>query len=585
MKGKIRDKDGGVSEYAGSVTVSNVAPTAAFGDNGPVDEGSSFTLSLTNPSDPGPDAPYQYAFDCGDGSGYGSFSSSNTVNCPTSDNGARAVKGKIRDKDGGVSEYAGSVTVSNVAPTAAFGDNGPVDEGSSFTLSLTNPSDPGPDAPYQYAFDCGDGSGYGSFSSSNTVNCPTSDNGARAVKGKIRDKDGGVSEYAASVTVDNVAPTVEAGPDQNAFQGNPFALTTPTFTDPGASDAHTATIDWGDGNVSAGAVSGRTVSGQHAYNRGGDYAVTVCVQDDDGGRGCDTLMIAVSSVLRFRGHVYEGPQNDHSQPLQGVALSLYGRNEGQSEPGDLIREETTNAAGFFNFYLIAPWTDYAEFTLMAQAPEGMTPIAVWSEDGEVVDMTTIRWAAPATEVHENIFTFETPTTPPAEPITETVELPLLNDAWVTWGQPDANYDGWAGLSVWTTGLDNALLKFDRSPLPQNATVISATLTVNVQGQTGAGGKTLAALNADPYTPAQVSYASAPATYNPSPAVDVPLAAGPLSLDVTGQVAAWDGNGLVSYQWAYLALSASGPAGRIILDSLESDSGSPPRLLVTYRYAP
>ena len=91
-----------------AVTVTNVAPTATFGNDGPVDEGSSFHLSLTNPSDPSSadtSAGFTYSFDCGDATGYSTFSSDATAACPTSDDGTRSVKAKIRDKDGGTTAY------------------------------------------------------------------------------------------------------------------------------------------------------------------------------------------------------------------------------------------------------------------------------------------------------------------------------------------------------------------------------------------------------------------------------------------------------------------------------------------------
>ena len=170
VKAKIKDKDGGTTEYTGTVTVTNVAPTASFGNDGPVDEGSSFHLSLTSPSDPSSadtTTGFTYAFDCGDGTGYSAFSGTATATCPTTDNGTRNVKAKIKDKDGGTNEYTGTVTVRNVAPTATFSNDGPVDEGSSFHLSLASPSDPSSadtTAGFTYAFDCGDGTGYGAFS-------------------------------------------------------------------------------------------------------------------------------------------------------------------------------------------------------------------------------------------------------------------------------------------------------------------------------------------------------------------------------------------------------------------------------------
>src|SRR5437870_10042182 len=133
------------AEYTEAVTVNNVAPTATFGNDGPVDEGSSFHLSLTSPSDPSSvdTAPgFEYAFDCGDGPGYGVFGASSSVTCPTSDNGVRSVKRSERGREGGATGYTDSVTVNNVAPTATLGNVGPVEEGLSFHLSLRSPSEP-----------------------------------------------------------------------------------------------------------------------------------------------------------------------------------------------------------------------------------------------------------------------------------------------------------------------------------------------------------------------------------------------------------------------------------------------------------
>jgi hypothetical protein len=61
----------------------------------------------------------------------------------------------------------------------------------------------------KYFFDCGLGAGL-TASASNLASCPTTDNGSRTVKGRIEDKDGGATEYTASVTINNVAPTGHA---------------------------------------------------------------------------------------------------------------------------------------------------------------------------------------------------------------------------------------------------------------------------------------------------------------------------------------------------------------------------------------
>src|SRR4029078_4550083 len=140
------------------------APTATFNAPASVNEGSAISLSLTSPLDPSPTdttAGFQDAFDCGDGGGYGAYSATSTASCPTADSGSRTVKGKIKDKDNGETEYTATVTVNNVAPTASLANNGPVNEGSPATISFSAqfaPSSADTAAGFHYAYDCGGGS-------------------------------------------------------------------------------------------------------------------------------------------------------------------------------------------------------------------------------------------------------------------------------------------------------------------------------------------------------------------------------------------------------------------------------------------
>ncbi len=111
---RATDPSGASATATAVVTIRNVAPTATFNAPGNASAGSTFTLSLTGPSDPSAadtSAGFQYAFDCG--SGYGAFSSASSRTCTTTAAGALSVGGKITDKDGGVSEYRGTVTVAD----------------------------------------------------------------------------------------------------------------------------------------------------------------------------------------------------------------------------------------------------------------------------------------------------------------------------------------------------------------------------------------------------------------------------------------------------------------------------------------
>jgi hypothetical protein len=153
--------EAGVRSQGGWVRFATGGPTASFGDDGPVDEGSSFTLSLSDADDVSSvdvAAGFEYAFDCGEG--YGEFGGEASAQCPTSDDGERQVGAKIRDKDGGVREYSGTVTVANVAPTlTAPGQEQEAAEGQDRTFDLGAFSDAGAnDGPWTVTVDWGDGS-------------------------------------------------------------------------------------------------------------------------------------------------------------------------------------------------------------------------------------------------------------------------------------------------------------------------------------------------------------------------------------------------------------------------------------------
>ena len=112
MRVQVTDDVGQTANAQTTVDVQNVPPTATFSAPASSLAGYPFTLSLTSPHDPSAAdtaAGFQYAFDCG--SGYGAFGSAASASCPTDDTGTRTVHGKIRDKDGGETEYTATVQV------------------------------------------------------------------------------------------------------------------------------------------------------------------------------------------------------------------------------------------------------------------------------------------------------------------------------------------------------------------------------------------------------------------------------------------------------------------------------------------
>jgi len=135
------------------------------------------------------------------------------------------------------------------------------------------------------------------------------DNGVYTVKVCVTDSLGESGCDTLAITVLNVAPSVDAGPDQSADEGIVFDLAA-DFNDKGTLDTHTATISWGDGNppedglVSEapfgppGSTAGAdgTVSGSHVYGDDSFFPVTVTVTDDDGDSGSDSSDLTVNNV-------------------------------------------------------------------------------------------------------------------------------------------------------------------------------------------------------------------------------------------------------------------------------------------------
>jgi hypothetical protein len=274
------------------VKVLNQPPTVDAGGPYSVDEGAVVMVTASG-SDPEGGA-LTYAWDLDNNGSFETPGQSATFSAAGLDGpSSRTINAQVTDNAGLTATAQATVNVLNVAPTATFNAPAMVNKGSAINLALTGPGDPSSAdtaAGFTYAFDCGDGAGYGVFGASNTASCSTSGSGSRVVRGQIRDKDGGVTEYTATVLI-NVAPIVDAGPNATVIQGNPF-LRAGTFSDPDP-DTWTATVDYGDGSgIQPLALTGKTFNLSHGY-AAGRYTLTVTVSDNHSGVGVGAVIVTV----------------------------------------------------------------------------------------------------------------------------------------------------------------------------------------------------------------------------------------------------------------------------------------------------
>jgi hypothetical protein len=274
----------------------NSPPLADAGADGSAKEGDVVTLDGSGSSDPDGDA-LEYSWTQLEGTAV--TLSSGSAAKPTfsvPDEGTYRFALEVSDGSLASTQDEVVVTATNAAPIATFIAPTTVLEGSTVPLTLASSVDvPADLAELQFAFDCG--VGYGPLGVAAAATCAASDNGARSVGGKVRDGDGGESEYRAAVTVQNVVPSVTAALAQTATAGQEKAFELGSFADPGPDAPWTVRIDWGDGAAptiaAAPSAPGPLGTASHSYPAAGTFTATVSVIDKDGGIGSAAFPVTV----------------------------------------------------------------------------------------------------------------------------------------------------------------------------------------------------------------------------------------------------------------------------------------------------
>ena len=287
----VTDNDGAVSSDELTVTVNNVAPTITnlTGDS-TVNEGDTvnFTASAT---DPGNDT-ITYTWDFGDGSETAEGAEASHI---FSDNGIYSVTLTAQDEDGGETAQTLEVTVENIAPTfTEINGKTTVNEGEAVDYSAAA-TDPGDDE-LTYTWNFGDGTPEVTGADATHT---FADNGIYDATVTATDDDGAATTSNLSITVNNVAPTLNTDKSKTGEEGQAVSFEA-TFDDAGNDDL-TVTWDFGDGSdaITTEYPAESTPNSEtqsHVYAADGTYTATVTVTDSDGAVTKSTIDVTISNT-------------------------------------------------------------------------------------------------------------------------------------------------------------------------------------------------------------------------------------------------------------------------------------------------
>jgi hypothetical protein len=345
----VADGDSGSISAEVPITVRNVAPSIVSYklSSDPVDEGRAVTLSGVF-ADPGMLDTHSVTVDWGDGRidsvplGEGVLEGSiDHVYAEGGPGGTSyAISVTVADDDGQTASQNGSIVVNNAAPSglSLSLSSSTIDENGTTILSGSF-VDPGVQDAHTVNIDWGDGSPVlhvvlpaGTLEFDNLahqyLNNPL---GATqyTIGVSVTDDDGGSASASVPVTVSNVAPgNVSLELSASLVNENGTTVLSGTFGDPGTLDAHTVSIDWGDGSpiqqidLPVGTLAFGNLAHRYLNNLplNDAYTVTVTVADKDGMVATQVVQVTVENV----GPVLKGLVASPTVVVEGSAVKLSG---------------------------------------------------------------------------------------------------------------------------------------------------------------------------------------------------------------------------------------------------------------------
>jgi len=475
------DDDGGSAVSTLGVVIGDVAPIITSLVVPGAVEGDPVMLSATA-TDPGDDT-LTYTWDLGDGS---PVQMGPTVVWIYGEDGSYTVTLTVAAEDGNPVSQSTLCVITNVAPeiTSLVADSSGLEgEVRNFSVTVVDPG-PADQAEIAITWDFADGTPTASGAS---VTHAFLDEGNFNVTVTVDDGDGGVDTGSSSISIQNVAPQFTSVPPASAVEGSVYSYL-PVVDEPGGDTlVWTLSPSAPPAMVQDGSTGELTWTPGFADHQVGSYAVTITVDDGDGGSDVQNWTITVTADDSDGDGIADGwevdngldptdpsdagadPDGDGLTSLQEYGL---GQNpfsyDGPSTPipaspvqgattptatPDLVALAATDPQGEALLYDFEIYVDEALTTLVTSTsgePEGAASQVSWKSDASLAENTSYWWRVRAADAAvagiwssaERFFINVSNEAPPAPvlvfPVAETTDVLTPTLEWVNISEPDGD---------------------------------------------------------------------------------------------------------------------------------------------------
>ncbi len=290
----VTDAHGATATSNVLITVVNLPPTANAGTDMMVEVGVNAVFTATANDTPSDIGSLVYSWDFDASNGIGEDATGITVTHAYTQTGTYTVTLRVTDNNGAFAIDTLTVLVGITPPTCDAGSDMTIMQGGTahFMATANDTASHLPSLNYTWDFDLADGLSAEAYGAS--VEHTYALTGTYVVTLVVTDDDGSSTTDTLTVTVQNVAPTCDAGADMTIAQFQ-IAHFLGTGTDTQI-DLPTLTYSW-DFDASDGiGIDATGVASEHNYTVAGTYIVTLTVRDIHGAFATDTLTVNVTPV-------------------------------------------------------------------------------------------------------------------------------------------------------------------------------------------------------------------------------------------------------------------------------------------------